>query len=109
MVDTDSRSDVDASSRLALSAAPILQLAMGFMASKHLFTANAIGLFEHLADGPITLDTLAARAGVPARTVRMIADAMVALGLVDRMDEVYTNGPLAAAFLSGRASTDLRP
>ena len=38
---------------------PILQLAMRFMASKHLFAANAIGLFEHLAEGPTTLDEVA--------------------------------------------------
>ena len=33
----------------------ILQVASGFMASKHLFVANEVGLFGHLADGPCTL------------------------------------------------------
>jgi SAM-dependent methyltransferase len=88
---------------------PILQLAMSFMASKHLFVANAIGLFEHLADGPTTLDEVAGRSGVPRRTVRIIADAMVALGLVDRQADRYQNTPVAAAYLSGRTPTDLRP
>lgn len=31
---------------------PIMRIAMGFMASKHLFVASAIGLFEALAAGP---------------------------------------------------------
>ena len=30
---------------------PIMQIAEGFMAAKHLFTASDIGLFEALADG----------------------------------------------------------
>ena len=34
---------------------------------------------------------------------------MVALGLVERRDGTYRNGPVAAAFLSGQAGTDLRP
>jgi SAM-dependent methyltransferase len=88
---------------------PILQLAMGFMASKHLFVANAIGLFEQRANGPTTLDAVAARSGVPRRTVRIIADAMAALGLVEREGDQYQNAPVAAAYLSGRTATDLRP
>jgi SAM-dependent methyltransferase len=88
---------------------PILQLAMGFMASKHLFVANEIGLFQRLAAGPATLDELAQRTGVPRRTVRISADAMVALGLVERHGDQYQNGPAAAAYLSGQGPADLRP
>ena len=74
---------------------------MGYMASTHLFVANEIGLFQRLAAGPATLDELAQRTGVPRRTVRISADAMVALGLVERHGEQYQNGPVAAAYLSG--------
>lgn len=87
----------------------IIQLAMGFMASKHLFIANEIGLFAKLAEGPATLDELSQRTGVPRRTVRISADAMVALGLLERQGDQYQNGPAAAAFLSGRGPVDLRP
>lgn len=62
----------------------IFQVATGFMAAKHLFVANEVGLFEHLAPGPTTLDTLAQRTGVPRRTLRILADAMVALGFVEK-------------------------
>ena len=43
---------------------PILSLASGFMAAKHLFAASELGLFEALADAPATLDSLAARTGL---------------------------------------------
>ena len=68
---------------------PIIQLAMGYMASKHLFVANEIGLFQHLAAGPATLDELAQQTGVPRRTVRISADAMVALSLVEWHGDQY--------------------
>jgi SAM-dependent methyltransferase len=87
----------------------ILRIANSFMASKHLFVSNEVGLFECLAQGPSTLDDLAQRTGVPRSTIRILADAMVALGLVERQAERYQNGPLAATFLSGQTPADLRP
>jgi hypothetical protein len=70
---------------------PIMRIALGFMAAKHLFTASAIGLFEHLAGGPATLDELAARCGIPRRTLGISADAMASLGLIERDGERYRN------------------
>jgi len=87
----------------------IMQVASGFMASKHLYIANEVGLFEQLAGGPMTLDEVSARTGVPRRTIRILADAMVALGFVDRQADRYQNGPVAATYLSGRTPADLRP
>ncbi len=88
---------------------PIMQLASGFMAAKHLFAANDLGVFEALGDGPATLDALAARTGLTVRAARISADAMVALGLLERDGDRYHNGGAAAAFLSGRGPGDLRP
>ena len=34
----------------------IFQIASGFMAAKHLFVANEVGLFAQLAEGAATLD-----------------------------------------------------
>jgi phospholipid N-methyltransferase len=87
----------------------IFQIASGFMAAKHLFVANEVGLFAQLAEGSATLDDLAQRLGLPRRTTRMVADAMVALGLVQRTGDHYQNSPVAATFLSGRTPTDVRP
>jgi hypothetical protein len=87
----------------------IFQVASGFMAAKHLFVANEVGLFEHLAHGPATLEELAPRTGVPRRTLRILTDAMVALGFVERHADRYQNEPVATAFLSGPTPLDLRP
>jgi len=87
----------------------IFEVVMGFMGSKHLFVANEIGLFTALAEGSATLEQLAERVGVPRRTLRIIADAIVALGLVEREDGAYRNGAAADAFLSGRGAVNLSP
>jgi SAM-dependent methyltransferase len=87
----------------------IFQLAQGFMASKHLFAANELGLFEALGEGPANLAGLAARTGLTARAARISADAMVALGLVERRGDRYANTAVATAFLSGTTAADFRP
>jgi len=81
---------------------PIMRIALGFMAAKHLFVASAIGLFERLAGGPATLDELATNCGVPRRTLGISVDAM-------RDGERYHNSAAAAAFLAGTPGPDLRP
>lgn len=88
---------------------PIMRLASGFMAAKHLFAASELGLFEALADSPTTLDGLAARTGLTRRATRISADAMVALGVLEREGDTYRNGAPAAAFLTGEGPADLRP
>lgn len=87
----------------------IFEIAQGFMASKHLFAASELGLFEALGEGPVDLGGLAARTGLSRRTARISADAMVAIGLLERHGDRYANSPVAAAFLSGATPADLRP
>jgi len=88
---------------------PIMRIALGFMAAKHLFVASEIGVFEKLSAGPATLDELATKTGIPRRTLRISADAMVSLGLLQRERDRYRNSEVAAAFLAGRDGPDLRP
>lgn len=92
----------------AVDPEPLFKLASGFMAAKHLFAAAELGLFEALAAGPATLDELAARVGVTRRATRISADAMTALGLLERDGGEYRNGAVASAYLTG-AGPDLRP
>ena len=75
----------------------LFQIAGGFMAAKHLFIANEVGLFAHLAGGSATLDDLAQRTGNARRRLRIVADAVVTLGLLEREGDRYRNGPVAAA------------
>jgi SAM-dependent methyltransferase len=93
----------------SIDPAPIFKIATGFMAAKHLFAANELGLFEALADSPATLEALAARCGLTRRVTRISADAMVALGLLERDGSSYRNSSVAATFLSGQTPADLRP
>jgi ubiquinone/menaquinone biosynthesis C-methylase UbiE len=88
---------------------PIIKVAMGFMAAKHLFVASEVGLFEALAAGPATIEELASRTGVPSRTIAIAAAAMVSLGLIEQNGNRYQNGESAAAFLAGKLGPDLRP
>jgi ubiquinone/menaquinone biosynthesis C-methylase UbiE len=93
----------------AVDPEPIIRLASGFMLAKHLFAASELGLFEALAGSPATVDALAARTGLTRRTARISADAMVALGLLERRGNEYSNTDVAATFLAGNPGPDLRP
>jgi len=88
---------------------PILQAVTGFMAAKHLFVANEIRLFELLGNDGCSLEELARRTAIPKRTLRIIADAMVALSFLIKQDGLYRNGPVTSTFLSGQTPADLRP
>lgn len=87
----------------------LFQIASGFMAAKHLFVANDVGLFTALAGGSRRLDELSAATGIRASRLRILADAMVSLGVLVRQGDHYRNGPAASAFLSGTGELDLRP
>ena len=93
----------------AVTPESITTVATGFMAAKHLFTASALGLFAQLGGGPLPLAQLAGRCGIPARSARILADAMVALGFLDKAEEGYANRPVAQSFLAGGREEGLRP
>lgn len=85
---------------------PIVRVATGFMAAKQLFAASECGLFAALADGPLPASALAERTGLPERSVRILADAMVGLGLLG-FDGRYQNFPAAQEYLAA-SGLDLR-
>lgn len=91
----------------------ILNTLSGFHAAKYLFVANKLGLFEALASGPASLAALSAQLQVPARTLRIAADALVVLGFLvpdhESGEARYANSATAATFLAGRPGPDLRP
>jgi SAM-dependent methyltransferase len=88
----------------------IFQLLSSHMTAKYLFVANEMRLFETLAQRPMTLEHIAERTGVPQRTMRILVDALVATGFLERRDQLYCNGPVTATFLSGSTTApDLRP
>ncbi|HYE77116.1 MAG TPA: methyltransferase [bacterium] len=77
----------------------IMQLGMGFWASKALLTAVELGVFTALTRGPADAQTLGQRVGIHPRGARDFFDALVSLGMLDREGEVYRNTPETAHFL----------
>jgi O-methyltransferase domain/Dimerisation domain len=85
-----------------LSPEPIMQVGLGFWASKTLLSGVEMELFTLLADHPQDLETLRAQLGLHPRSARDFLDALVALGFLERTDGVYRNAPCADAFLDKR-------
>ena len=78
----------------------IMQLGFGFWGSKTLLSAVELGVFTELAtEGPLGADALAGRLGLAARGTRDFLDALVALHMLDRADDVYRNTPATERFL----------
>lgn len=80
----------------------IMQVGLGFWASKTLLSAVEMELFTELAKHPENLDALQGRLGLHPRSARDFLDALVALGLLERNDGIYSNTPSTAAFLDKR-------
>ncbi len=77
----------------------ILQIGMGFLASKTLLSAVEMEVFTELARHPENLETLAGRLDLHPRSARDFLDALVALGILTRQDGIYANTPEADLFL----------
>jgi hypothetical protein len=77
----------------------ILQIGMGFWASKTLLSAIEMGLFTELSDHSEDLDTLQGRLGLHPRAARDFLDALVALQFLERRDGLYANTPSTDFFL----------
>ena len=80
----------------------ILQVGMGFWASKTLLSAIEMQVFTELAKHPEPLDRLSARLGLHPRSARDFLDALVALGFLERQDGVYSNTAETDLFLDKR-------
>ena len=97
MTDTANSPAADASPEL------ILQIGMGFFASKALLSAVELGLFTQLRDGGLTADEISERLGLHERSRCDFLDALVSLGLLDRdgngAGSVYRNTPDTGLFL----------
>ncbi|HEV2326862.1 MAG TPA: methyltransferase [Terracidiphilus sp.] len=77
----------------------ILQIGLGFWASKALLSAVEMEVFTELAKHPEDLETLTGRLGLHPRSARDFLDALVALGFLLREDGVYSNTPAADLYL----------
>ncbi|WP_245589456.1 acetylserotonin O-methyltransferase [Amycolatopsis balhimycina] len=85
----------------AVAADPVALKRLGnaFCEAKLLLTATELGLFTVLDAGPATAEEVRAALKLGERGVRDFLDALVALGLLERTDGRYRNGPAAGQFL----------
>jgi hypothetical protein len=77
----------------------ILQIGFGFWPAKVLLSAVEMGVFTELAQHTADAETLTGRLGLHARSARDFLDALVALGLLQRHDGIYSNTPATELFL----------
>ncbi|HTZ32556.1 MAG TPA: methyltransferase [Methylomirabilota bacterium] len=89
----------------APSADHIMQVGLGFWASKALLSAVEMGVFTELAKRPEDLDTLQGRLGIHPRAGRDFFDALVALGFLRRVDGKYSNTLATDLYLDRQKSS----
>lgn len=81
----------------------IMQIGMGFWASKTLLTAVNMELFTHLAQGALTGNQIQAKLGLHDRSLYDFLDTLVALGFLKRSglkdEAVYSNSADSDFFL----------
>ena len=77
----------------------ILQVGLGFWASKTLLSAVEMEVFTELAKHPEDLETLRGRLGLHARSARDFLDALVALKFLERREGRYYNTAATDFFL----------
>ncbi|MFQ1702650.1 methyltransferase [Loktanella agnita] len=91
------------------SPTPLMQLLMSHMTGKYVFVASEMGLFAAIGLGAANLNRLAQDMQVPVRTLRIIADALVSAGFLEKDQNTYRNTDVTSAFLSGQSGPDFRP
>lgn len=81
----------------------IMQIGMGFFASKTLLTATNMGLFTSLGERPRSGEEIKKELGLHSRSLYDFLDALVALGFLNRTGiketSVYSNSPDSDLFL----------
>src|SRR5947209_2382796 len=80
----------------------IMQVGTGFWASKTLLSAIELEVFTELAHQPLGLVELRDRLGLHERSARDFFDALVALGFLERVGDVYRNTASTDLFLDKR-------
>ncbi|HUJ30630.1 MAG TPA: methyltransferase [Candidatus Acidoferrum sp.] len=83
----------------------ILQIGLGFWASKALLSAVEMGVFTELAKRAEDLATLQGRLGIHPRAGRDFFDTLVALGFLRRADGKYANTPATDFYLDKQETT----
>jgi O-methyltransferase/methyltransferase family protein len=91
--------------QMAITPERIMQLGLGFWASKALLSAIELELFTALSKRPSPAHDLTDRLKLHHRSARDFFDSLVSLGMLKREEDVYQNTPDTEQFLvKGKAS-----
>lgn len=85
----------------------IIDMGLGFFASKTLLSAVELGVFTELTDGPLTKGELEKRLELHPRCSEDFLDALVTLDLLDRSEGEYQNVSETAMYLDETKETYL--
>ncbi len=79
--------------------APLMRLSTAYWEAQTFLTANRMGLFALLADGPKRAEDIANSLRTHVRPTRLLLNACVALGLLETEGARYSNSALSATYL----------
>jgi acetylserotonin N-methyltransferase len=79
--------------------APVLDLMDAFRRSKAMFVSVSLGLFDRLQRGPASAAQISAEGEFNLNAVERLMDACVGLELLDKVDGIYSNLPVANTYL----------
>jgi acetylserotonin N-methyltransferase len=78
----------------------VLELLTAFRRSQALFAAVSLGVFDALADGPVSAGDLAAALDCRPEALGRLLDACAGLGLLEKAAGRYANTPAASTYLT---------
>lgn len=84
-------------------------LGRSYQAACVLLAAAELDLFGALLDAPLSAGELAAACDADERATRILADALTALGLLEKRDDTYSPAPGVAPALAGDGPDTVRP
>jgi acetylserotonin O-methyltransferase len=87
--------------------APVFEIIEGFRRSKVMFTAVRMGVFDLLADGPMTAREIASRLGANPSATERLLESCFGLGLLALEDGRFSNRSAADTYLTRKSERSL--
>lgn len=85
----------------------LMNVVAAYWRSRAVLTAHELEIFTALADDAVTAEELADRIGCPPRSTELLANALVALGLLEKSAGRFANGHFARHHLVRSRGNDL--
>jgi len=85
----------------------IMSLSTAYWGSQTLLTANRLGVFDTLADGPLPAAEVASRLGLDQRATALLLNACTALGLCEKNGRGFSNSRASANYLVSSSAASM--